>query len=76
MNPLWFRLQLAHTGVVRGRMLKVLAPMAGLAMFTMPGVVTPVVAPADTQCAGGLCEVCPAVAKALTATGAEIYCIA
>lgn len=76
MNGLWFRLQLTHTAVMRNRLAKVLLPLAGLAMVTMPGVLTPVVAPADSQCAGGLCEVCPAVAKALTAAGAEIYCIA
>ena len=61
---------------MRTRLAKVLLPLAGLTVFTMAGAVTPFVAPADTQCAGGLCDVCPVVAKALTAAGAEIYCIA
>lgn len=58
------------------RLLKVLAPMAGLAMFTAPGVVTPVVVPAQTQCAGGICNVCPVIAQTLSATEAQISCIA
>ncbi len=65
-----------HTGCMRYRRLAVLAPMAGLAMFTVPGVVAPVGVPAQTQCAGGICNVCPAVASALTVTGTQIYCIA
>ena len=59
------------------RLLTVLAPMVGLALVAMPGVVLrPLVTPTQTECAGGLCDVCPAVAKAMTAAGAEIYCIA
>lgn len=58
------------------RLLRVLAPMAGLAMITVPGVVTPVLVPAQTQCAGGICNVCPVIAKTLSATEAQIYCIA
>jgi hypothetical protein len=58
------------------RLLKVLAPMAGLAMFTVSGVIPPVVVPAQTQCAGGICNVCPVIAKTLSATEAQIYCIA
>jgi hypothetical protein len=57
------------------RLLSVLAPLAGLAFVTMPAVV-PATSPAITQCAGGICDVCPAVAKVMTAAGAEIYCIA
>jgi hypothetical protein len=59
-----------------GKLAKVLVPVAGLAMVTMPAVVLAPAEPAGTQCVGGLCDVCPAVAKAMTATGAKIYCIA
>ncbi len=59
------------------RLIKVLAPLAGLAVFTVPGAfMSGVVVPANAECAGGICEVCPAVAQVLTATGAQIYCIA
>lgn len=58
------------------RLIQVLAPLAGLAIVTVPGVVTPAVVPADAECAGGICNVCPAVATVLHAAGAEIYCIA
>lgn len=58
------------------RLIRALAPLAGLAIVAVPGVLTPVVGPADAECAGGICEVCPAVAAALHAAGAEIYCIA
>ncbi|WP_019875671.1 hypothetical protein [Sporichthya polymorpha] len=61
---------------MRAALLKVLAPMAGLAMVTMPGVVTPVVTPNQTQCVGGACDLCPAVATVAAAAGAELYCIA
>lgn len=66
----------AHTDAMTNRLIRVLAPLAGLAIITGPGVVTPAVGPADAECTGGICNVCPAVATALSAAGAEIYCIA
>jgi hypothetical protein len=55
------------------KLTNVLVSTAGLAVIAMPAVVT---SPTEPQCVGGLCDVCPAVAKALTATGAKLYCIA
>ncbi len=56
---------------------KVLAPIAGLAVFTLPAVViAPAVMPAEGECAGGFCNVCPVVGRALSTTGAQIYCVA
>jgi hypothetical protein len=68
---------------------QVLVPLAGFAVFSGPVCSGPVFsvpaaagfapagfAPAGTQCAGGLCDVCPAVATALTAADAQIYCVA
>lgn len=66
----------AHHGGMANRMIRALAPLAGLAIVSVPGVLTPVAGPADAECAGGICEVCPAVATALHAAGAEIYCVA
>ena len=66
----------AHTEPMAKRAIQALAGLAGLAVLAVPGVLTPTIGPAGTECAGGLCEVCPAVATALHAAGAEIYCIA
>ena len=52
---------------------KVLVPVAAVAAFSLPAVGT---APSGTQCVGGLCDVCPAVPKAVASTGEKIYCIA
>lgn len=54
------------------RLVKVLVPLAGLAVFSMPAMTSPT----GTECAGGVCAVCPAVAKVLSTAGAQIYCIA
>jgi hypothetical protein len=65
---------------MRQRLLRALVPVVGLVVLTIPGVASGgAVAPdhpAGTACVGGLCDVCPVVAKALTATGEKIYCIA
>jgi hypothetical protein len=66
----------AHTERMAKRFIRALAGLAGLAVIAVPGVLTPVGAPAGAACAGGICDVCPAVATALHAAGAEIYCIA
>ena len=66
----------AHTEVMANRLVTVLASIAALGVLTFPGGPLPTVVPADRACAGGICEVCPAVAKTLSATGAQIYCIA
>lgn len=58
------------------RLLHVLAPLAGLAIVAVPGVLTPSAGPAGAECAGGICNLCPVVAEALHTAGAEIYCIA
>jgi hypothetical protein len=58
------------------RLLSVLAPLAGLAMVSVPGVLTPTVVPAGTACAGGVCEVCPVVAETLRPVGTAISCLA
>ncbi|GAA0606697.1 hypothetical protein GCM10009547_05830 [Sporichthya brevicatena] len=58
------------------RLLRVLAPLVGLAMVTMPGVVAPVMTPSQTNCVGGACDLCPVVATVAAAAGAELYCIA
>lgn len=65
-----------HTGGMANRLFAVLASIAGLAVFTFPGVLTPTVVPADRACAGGICDVCPAVAQVVSATGAQLYCLA
>jgi hypothetical protein len=43
---------------------------------TAAPAVAPTAAPAGAICVGGLCDVCPAVATVLAATGEKIYCIA
>jgi hypothetical protein len=55
------------------RFAQVLVPVAGLAALFLPAGGT---APTGTQCVGGLCDVCPAVAKVVAVTGEQIYCIA
>jgi hypothetical protein len=65
---------------MRQRLFRAFVPVVGVAVLTMPGVVLGGAVgphrPAGTACVGGLCDVGPVVAKALTVTGEKIYCIA
>ena len=47
--------------------------MVGLASLALPAGPS---APSGAQCTGGVCDICPAVATVVAATGETIYCIA